>query len=84
MAMRDLSRIHEAIINNPEGGECVRDKSRGRHVLGGLYLVSWFTHARVWLTLLLLLDSWLLLPVGCVNKIHNPNNIIHRCQLDHI
>ena len=38
---------------------------------------------RAWLTLLLLLDSWLLLPVGCVNKIHNPNNIIHRCQLGH-
>ena len=33
MPTRDLSsRIHEAIIN-----KCIHDKSRRRHVLGGLY-----------------------------------------------
>ena len=54
--------------------ECVRNKSQSRHVLGGLYHGSLTC---MWITLLLLLDSWLLLLVGCVNIIHNPNNIIH-------
>ena len=43
----------------------VCDKSQSGHVLGNLYAIM-VTHASAWL---ILLDSWLLLLVGCVNII---------------
>ena len=62
---------------------CICDKSQSKHVLGNLYHSS-LTRAHMWLMLLLLLDRWLLLIVGCINIINNSNNIIHRCQIGHI